>query len=546
MHQQGGTLAANDITIHRGADAILERVSLAVTPGSKIGVVGPNGRGKTTLLRALAGLEQLDAGSVTRNPATLRVGYLPQERDLAPEEPLRAYLARRTGVGEVEAKLANLEAALERDPSAIEAHGEALDRFLALGGDDFDIRAREVLADVALDAPLDRPAGALSGGEKGRAALASILLARFDVYLLDEPTNDLDFAGLELLERFLLGVESGVVLVSHDRALLDRTVNRIVELESGTQRVHHYAGGWSEFEAAREHARAEHEREFARWSGERARFTELHQDRREQARVGGKQANRRGTHALMSKTRAAARRLDWLERDRVEKPWQPWELRLDLAPEGRSGDLVVSLEGGVLERGSFRLGPIDVLVGWSERLSIVGPNGSGKTTLLDGLLGRLPLTAGMRRVGPSVVFGEIGQARALFPPDQPLLGSFCSAAGILESEARTLLAKFDLYAQHVLRQAESLSPGERTRAELAVQAARGVGCLVLDEPTNHLDLPAVEELERALSVYDGTLILVTHDRRFLERVGVTRVVELSPTGPARDRPRAPRRPPGRR
>jgi ATPase subunit of ABC transporter with duplicated ATPase domains len=403
-----------------------------------------------------------------------------------------------------------------------------------------------VLADVGLDASLDRPAGALSGGEKGRAALASILLARFDVFLLDEPTNDLDFAGLDLLERFLLAVQGGVVLVSHDRTLLDRTVNRIVELESGTQRVHHYAGGWSEFEAAREHARSEHEREFAHWSGERARFTQLHRDRREQARVGGKQANRRGTHALMSKTRAAARRVEWLERDRVEKPWQPWELQLDLAPEGRSGELVVSLDRAVLERGSFRLGPIDVNVGWGERISITGPNGAGKTTLLDGLLGRLALTAGTRRVGPSVVFGEIGQARALFPPDELLLGSFCVAAGILEVDARKLLAKFDLDASHILRPAGSLSPGERTRAELAVQAARGAGCLVLDEPTNHLDLPAVEELERALGAYDGTLILVTHDRRFLEQVGVTRVVELSPTAPVRGRPRAPRHPPGRR
>ncbi len=546
MHQQDGTLAATDITIHRGADAILERVSLTVTPGSRIGVVGPNGRGKTTLLRALAGLEPLDGGSITRNPQTLRVGYLPQERDLSPNETVRSYLARRTGVGEVEATLAALEANLEREPSAAEAHAEALDLFLALGGADFDGRARGVLADVGLEAPLDRPAGALSGGEKGRAALASILLARFDVFLLDEPTNDLDFDGLALLERFLLGIQGGVVLVSHDRAVLDRTVNRIVELESGTHRVHHYAGGWSEFEAAREHARAEHERAFSRWSEERGRFAQLHQDRREQARAGGKQANRRGTHALMSKTRAAARRLEWLEGDRVEKPWQPWELQLDLASQGRSGDLVVSLEGAVLERGSFRLGPIDVHIAWGEQISIVGPNGSGKTTLLDGLLGRLPLAAGSRRVGPSVVFGEIGQARALFPPAEPLLGSFCAAAGILEGEARTLLAKFDLYASHVLRPAGSLSPGERTRAELAVQAARGAGCLVLDEPTNHLDLPAVEELERALSLYDGTLILVTHDRRFLERIGVTRAVELSPRAPARGRPRAPRRPPGPR
>jgi ATPase subunit of ABC transporter with duplicated ATPase domains len=494
MQHHGGTLAANDISIHRGADAILEGVSLAVTPGSRIGVVGPNGRGKTTLLRALAGLEELDRGSVKRNPPDLRVGYLRQERDLDPGGLLE-YLVRR--------------AAEEVTP-------------------EFEARAAATLRRVGLDVPLDREVARLSGGEQSRAALASILLARFDVYLLDEPTNDLDFAGLELLERFLLGLEAGFVVVSHDRAFLDRTVSQIVELESGTERVHHYAGGWSEYEAARDRARAEHVRRFKEWSDERARFGELHRDRREQARAAGKQANRRGTHALMSKTRAAAKRIERLERDRVEKPWQPWELRLDLAPSGRSGDLVVALEKAVVERGSFRLGPVDFDLRWGERVSIAGPNGSGKSTLIDALLGRLPLSSGARRVGPAVVFGEIGQARSLFARDEPLIREFCRESSLREGDARTLLAKFDLYAEHVLRPGMSLSPGERTRAELALQAARGAGCLVLDEPTNHLDLPAVEELERALSVYDGTLILVTHDRRFLEQVGVSRVFELSP------------------
>ena len=274
MYQQGGTLAAHDISVHRGADAILERVTLAITPGSGIGVVGPNGRGKTTLLRALAGLEELDRGSVTRNPPGLRVGYLPQERDLREHETLLGYLERRT---------------------AEEATAE------------FEARAAAALRRVGLEAGLDRSVGELSGGEQSRAALASIVLARFDVYLLDEPTNDLDFDGLELLERFLLRLDSGFVVVSHDREFLDRTVNRILELESGTDRVHQYTGGWTEYEAARERARSEHERAFAQWSDERARFGELHRDRREQARVGGKQADRRGTHALMSKTRTP----DW-------------------------------------------------------------------------------------------------------------------------------------------------------------------------------------------------------------------------------------------
>jgi len=505
MQQHGGTLAANDISVHRGADAILERLSLAVTPGSRIGVVGPNGRGKTTLLRALAGLEELERGSIRRSPPTLRVGYLPQERDLLPGESLLGYLARRTG----------------EEQTA-----------------EFEARAGAALRRAGLDVEPQRSVAALSGGERSRAALTSILLSRFDVYLLDEPTNDLDFEGLDLLERFLRRLDAGLVVVSHDRAFLDRTVNAILELESGTHRAHLFTGGWTEYEAARDRARAEHERRFREWNDERARFGDLHRERREQARAAGRQADRRGTHALMSKTRAAAKRIERLERDRVEKPWQPWDLRLDLAPAGRSGDLVVALEGAVVERGPFRLGPFDLSVEWGDRLSIVGPNGSGKSTLIDALLGRLPLASGERRVGPSVVFGEIGQARALFAEDEPLIKTFCAESSLREGDARTLLAKFDLYAEHVLRAGASLSAGERTRAELALQAARAAGCLVLDEPTNHLDLPAVEELERALSVYDGTLILVTHDRRFLEQVGVTRVFDLSSAAPARDRPTA--------
>jgi ATPase subunit of ABC transporter with duplicated ATPase domains len=305
--------------------------------------------------------------------------------------------------------------------------------------------------------------------------------------------------------------------------------------------VHVYAGGWSEYERERERARADHERAYAQWTEERARFGRLHRDRREQARAGGKQADRRGTHALMSKTRAAARRLERLDRARVEKPWQPWELKLQLAPRARSGDLVVALENAVLARGAFRIGPLDLDVRWGERLSIAGPNGSGKTTVLDALLGRIPLDAGRRRVGPAVVFGEIAQERTAGA--ESLLAAFRRATGTSDGDARTLLAKFDLYAEHLDRPAASLSPGERTRGELAVQAALGAGCLVLDEPTNHLDLPAVEELERALQVFDGTLVLVTHDRRFLENVGITRVLELParaagpPTAPPRPRDR---------
>ncbi len=228
----------------------------------------------------------------------------------------------------------------------------------------------------------------------------------------------------------------------------------------------------------------------------------------------------------MSKTRAAARRLERLEQHRIEKPWQPWALELRLAPESRAGDTVLVLDRAVLERGQFTLGPIDLHVGWGERISVEGPNGSGKSMLLAALLGELEPVTGTRRMGPSVVLGTVAQERSLLAADRRLLEAFTQQTGMRPEPARTLLAKFDVYEQHVLRQVATLSPGERTRAELAVQVALGANCLVLDEPTNHLDLPAIEELERALAAYTGTLLLVSHDRRFLERLGITRTLEL--------------------
>jgi len=222
----------------------------------------------------------------------------------------------------------------------------------------------------------------------------------------------------------------------------------------------------------------------------------------------------------------------------VDKPYEPWELRLELAPQSRSGDVVVRLERAVVERGSFRLGPLDLELSWADRLAIVGANGSGKTTLLDAILGRLPLAAGMRRLGPGVVLGEVAQQRSELAQGL-LLPAFTEAAGVNEEAARTLLAKFGLGADHVLRDAGSLSPGERTRALVALLAARGVNCLVLDEPTNHLDVAAIEELERALDAFPGTILLVTHDRRFLAGFRATRTLELSPS-PARSARAGPR------
>ena len=532
-------LSASDVSLSRGGQTILDRVSLSVGPRSRIGLVGPNGIGKTTLLRVLAGLERPESGRVERAPAALTVGYLPQEVDAVAGETLRAYLARRTGVAQAGAELDRLTERMAEDPALVDEYTVALEQFLALGGDDFDARAGEVCADVGLPADrLDVELTALSGGQAARAALAAILLARFDVFLLDEPTNNLDFAGLDRLERFLDGLAGGVVIVSHDRDFLDRTVTRIVELQEHSHQAVEYAGGWSDYVEAREVARSQQYSAFDKFQTEKRELLDRARMQRDWAQQGvAKQKKRpkdndkaqRGffqnrTEKQASKLRTTENRLARLET--VEKPWEGWQLHLSLAPAARSGDVVARLDGAVVRRGSFTLGPIDLEVAWQERLAILGPNGSGKTTLLRALLGDLPLADGRRWLGPGVVVGEMDQGRGLYGADEPLLGAFLRETGLSVSEGRALLAKFALEAEHVGRPGSQLSPGERSRAILATLMSRGVNCLVLDEPTNHLDLAAIEQLEQALEAFDGTLLVVTHDRQFLDALHVTRTIEL--------------------
>jgi ATPase subunit of ABC transporter with duplicated ATPase domains len=543
------TLVARDVTKSFGPRLVLDAVSLTVAPGSRIGVVAPNGTGKSTLLRVLAGLEPPDRGSVTLAPPSATVGYLPQEPDRRPDETLRAFLARRTGVAAADAALVDASARLadaHDDRGAEETYAVALDRYLALGAADFDARIGDVAADVGLpERVLDLPTVALSGGQAARASLAAILLARFDVFLLDEPTNDLDFAGLDRLESFLTDLGAGAVIVSHDRAFLDDTITSVLEIDEHSHRATEFAGGWSAYLDERAIARRHAEEAFATYEGKRGELLDRARRQRRWSVVGAGKVKRSGepdknirhfrmqsSEHVAAKAKITDKALDRLEADAVEKPWEGWELRMEIAAAPRSGSIVARLAGAVVERGDFVLGPVDLEIGWRERVAIVGPNGSGKSTLLQALLGRLPLAAGERHLGPGVVVGELAQARSRFG-DGVLLDAFEAESGLLARDARSLLAKFGLGAEHVGRVATTLSPGERTRAELALFMARGVNCLVLDEPSNHLDLPAIEQLEQALETYDGTLLLVTHDRALLDAVRITRVLELD-AGKLRD------------
>ena len=532
-------LVARDLSRHHGGQTVLHDVSLSITGAARLGIVGPNGIGKSTLLRILAGLEAPDAGSVERSPATTTVGWLPQETDTRPGETLAAYLARRTGVADASEALDAATAAMGDDTESIQAYSDVLDRFLALGGDDLEARSGAVLAQVGLPADrADVQVAHLSGGQVARAALAAILLSRHDVLLLDEPTNDLDFAGLDLLEAFVSSTPSAVVTVSHDRAFLDRVVTRILEIRLPHHDAVEHAGGWTDFVAARELARRQQEEGYEKFTAERDRLQRRQREQREWGVVGAAKAKKGApdndkaqrdfrvnrTEKGASKVKATEKAIERLEV--VDKPWEPWQLQLELKATARAGDVVARLQGAVVDLGTFRLGPVDLEVGWAERLAVLGPNGSGKTTLLRAMLGEVPLTEGTRWLGPGVSVGLLDQRRSRYGGGEPLLAGFMTATGMDRGEARSLLAKFGLGADHVDRAGGALSPGERTRALLAELMATGVNCLVLDEPTNHLDLEAIEQLEAALEGFDGTVLLVTHDRAFLDAVRVTRTVEV--------------------
>jgi len=536
------SLLARDITKSFGPRVVLERVSCTIGPKHRVGVVAPNGTGKSTLLKILAGVEQADGGTVTRTPPNATVGYLPQEPERRAGETVRVYLARRTGVAGAEAELDHAAHALATARAdADDAYTRALERFLALGAADFDARVAQVCTDLGLpERALDLEMRVLSGGQAARASLAAILLARFDVFLLDEPTNDLDFEGLARLERFLTAdMTGGAMVVSHDRAFLDRTITSVLELDDHSHTATEYSGGWQAYLEERATARRHAEEAFDEYRTQRRDLTDRAERQRQWAVQGTakvrksgendkhiRQFRRNSSEHVAAKAKITDRALARLEAAAVEKPWEGWDLRMDIAAAPRSGAVVARLAGAMVRLGDFVLGPIDLQVDYGERVAILGANGSGKTTLLRTLLGVRHPDAGEAWIGPGVVFGALDQARAEFAGDAPLLERFETGSGLRAADARSLLAKFGLGAGHVQRGADSLSPGERTRASLALLSARGVNCVVLDEPTNHLDLPAIEQLESALASFPGTLLVVTHDRTLLDHLALTRRIEL--------------------
>ncbi|MBI1376150.1 MAG: ATP-binding cassette domain-containing protein [Frankiales bacterium] len=530
------TIQARGVSAGHGDRVLFSGLDLVVAEGDVIGLVGPNGAGKSTLLRILAGLRAPDSGTVVLTPPTAHVGHLSQEPELVAGETVRDHLARRTGVAPAHRALDAAAHALAEGASGADvAYSDALDTWLALGGADFDERLAVVVDDIGLDIDLDLPTTALSGGQAARTGLAALLLSRFDAYLLDEPTNDLDADGLDLLEEFVAGLEAPVVVVSHDREFLARTVTTVVEIDRSLQRITTYGGGYEAYLDERSVARRRARLAYEEYAGRRAELEARARKQRAWMAKGVRNARRKArdndknvihfraesSEKQAAKARQTERLIERLEV--VDEPRKEWQLQFSIAAAPRSGEIVSVARNATVSRGSFTLGPVDLQLHLRDRVAVTGPNGAGKTTLLGLLLGRTPPSSGLVSVGSGVLVGEVDQARAAFETDDPLVDAFArEVPSWPTADVRTLLAKFGLGSDQVGRPASSLSPGERTRAGLALLQARGTNLLVLDEPTNHLDLPAIEQLEEALESFDGTVVLVTHDRRMLDTVRLTR------------------------
>src|SRR3954453_6664317 len=428
------TLVARGLAAGHGARVLFSGLDLVVAPGDVVGLVGVNGAGTSTLLRTLAGEITAETGPVVVSPPSATLGYLPQEHERRAGETVLAALGRRTGVTAAHAAMdAATDELTAGADGADHRYGDALEHWLALGGADLDERAAEVVGEVAPGVALDALMTGLSGGQAARVGLAALLLSRYDVLLLDEPTNDLDLAGLDQLERFVDGARAGIVVISHDREFLARTVTRVVELDLAQQLVRVHDGGYDAYlverDVARRHAREEYEEYAETKAGLEARarmqrnwLAKGVRDSIKKSKDGDKHIknhHRATSEKQGAKAKKTDRRIERLGGG--EEPRKEWELRLEIATAPRAGAVVATLRGAVVRRGAFTLGPVDLQVDWGDRVAITGANGAGKSTLLAELLGRVELDAGTWSLGPSVRIGEIDQARGRFLGDEQLL-----------------------------------------------------------------------------------------------------------------------------
>ncbi len=523
----------NQVRFEYGHTPILDSITFNIGPGDRIGLIGPNGAGKSTLLKLVAGELQPSDGEIDRTSDI--VGFMPQELIQWRELTVQQCVEELTGVAGAYRALDEASQNLAEDDTA---YNQALERLEGLGAYSLDERLPRALREVGLpENILDRTVGDLSGGQQTKLALASILAAQYDVFLLDEPTNNLDIAGIEALQKFIMESKAGFLIISHDRSFLREIMNKIVVLKDAAGGMDYFGGGfaaWREQTArerdaqARAHRVAELEREKLESALERRAAASVTSDRndagkRDNDKMATDRKSQNAGKTLARAAKALETRLDRLEE--VDRPDDVVDLTV-LFPttQNRPGGDMASLNGAIVDYGEKQLGPYDLVVRGDDRIAIVGPNGEGKSTLVKLLAGLMDPVKGERVVAEATKIGYIAQQPEFEKPDDSLVDNVARMAGVDETKAATELARFGIAREGQLVAANSVSPGQRGKAFLAVHALRATNLLILDEPTNHLDVHASEALGKALATYPGTLIVVSHDRDFLNEVQIKRYV----------------------